>query len=71
MYSEIDDMLTPNDELMEPLKFWEIWLLKLLQLSPRIHRVLVVQFPQGFDPENPTADRESKVEYLNGLLDQS
>ena len=42
---------------LRPLRFYEIWMLKFLSRSPRIHQIIVVQ--DAIPPQPPPAPRSS------------
>lgn len=42
-------------EPIRPLRFYEIWLLKFLSRSPRIHQIIVAQDALPITPGSPEA----------------
>jgi hypothetical protein len=40
---------------IRPLRFYEIWMLKFLSRSPRIHKIIVAQEAQPLAPGSPEA----------------
>jgi hypothetical protein len=48
---------------IRPLRFYEIWMLKLLARSPRIDKIVVVQHVEA-DPIPPLADKKYVIQHL-------